>query len=146
MATKVVLGVRLFLGLVFFVFGLNGFFFFIKFPPMSGPPAAFAGAMLAAGYFFPFVHGTEAVAGALLLCGRFVPLALTVMAPVVLNIVVFHAFLAPHAITFPLIIAALEMFLAWSYRSTFRPILRADAAPDVVSASPVLQGANAKAV
>jgi putative oxidoreductase len=146
MAAKVVIGVRILLGLVFFVLGLNGFFFFIKFPPMSGPPADFAGAMIATGYFFPFVHGTEAVAGALLLGGRFVPLALVVIAPVVLNVLAFHAFLAPHALAFPLIIAGLEIFLAWSYRSTFRPVLRANASPDVVSASPELQGAKAKAV
>jgi uncharacterized membrane protein YphA (DoxX/SURF4 family) len=145
MAAKVVLGTRLLLGAVFFVFGLNGFFFFIKFPPMSGPPADFAGAMSAAGYFFPFVHGTEVVAGALLLSGRFVPLALTVIAPVVLNIVVFHAFLAPHALPLPLVVAAIEIFLAWSYRSTFRPLLRASASPDGVSAALALRAAKAKA-
>jgi hypothetical protein len=86
--------------------------------------------MSAAGYFFPFVHGTEVVAGALLLSGRFVPLALTIMAPVVLNIVVFHAFLAPHGLALPVAVATIEIFLAWSYRSTFRPILRASACPE----------------
>jgi uncharacterized membrane protein YphA (DoxX/SURF4 family) len=114
------------------VFGLNGFFHFIPFPPMSGPPADVAGALMTTGYFFPFVHATEIGAGALLLSGRFVPLALTVMAPVVLNILAFHVFLAPSGIVFPLVIAALGIFLAWSYRSAFRSVLRADASPGVI--------------
>ena len=138
MASKTILGARLLVGLVLFVFGLNGFVHFIPFPPMSGPPANFAGAMFAAGYFFPFVHGTEVVAGALLLSGRFVPLALTVVAPVVLNILVFHLFLAPSGLPFPLIVAALEVFLAWGYRSAFRPLFRANTPPDVVANSPAL--------
>jgi uncharacterized membrane protein YphA (DoxX/SURF4 family) len=143
MANKAALGARLLIGLVFFMFGIDGFFHFTPFPPMSGPPADFAAAMIAAGYLFPFVHGTEVVAGALLLSGRFVPLALTVMAPVVLNILAFHAFLAPSGLPFPLIIAALGVFLAWSYRSAFRPLLRASASPDAVSNSPALHGPKA---
>ena len=143
MATKAVLGVRLFVGLAFFVLGLNGFIHFIPFPPMSGPPADFAAAMIATGYLFPFVHSTEIVAGALLLSGRFVPIALTIVAPVVLNILAFHIFLAPSGILFPLIIAALEIFLAWSYRSAFRAFFRANASPDASPNTPALGGAKA---
>jgi len=142
MAAKVVLGVRVLLGLVFVVFGLNGFFHFIPQPPMSGPPADFAGAMIATGYLFHFVKATEVLTGALLLSGRFVPLALTILAPVILNIVAFHAFLAPAGLPLPLIIVALEVFLAWSYRSAFRGVLRSDAAPDAASDAPALQSAK----
>ncbi|MEP7053586.1 MAG: DoxX family protein, partial [Pseudomonadota bacterium] len=86
---------RVLLGLTFFVFGLNGFLHFI--PQPAPPPAAgaFAGAMMATGYFFPLLKATEVLAGALLLGNRYVPLALAVLAPVIINIVAFHLFLEP---------------------------------------------------
>ena len=125
MKANSVLGARILLGLVFFVFGLNFFFHFIPQPPMSGPSADFAGAMAATGYLFVLVKVTEVVGGALLLAGRFVPLALAVLAPVVVNIVAFHAFLAPSGLALPLVIMAIELFLAWSYRAAFKPMLQA---------------------
>ena len=76
------------------MFGLNGFLNFIPQPPMSGPPANFVGALAATGYLLPLLKDTEVAAGALLLSNRFVPLALLILAPVVVNIVAFHAFLA----------------------------------------------------
>jgi len=129
MKLKVVLGARILLGLVFFVFGLNFFFHFIPPPPMSGPPADFAGAMMATGYLFVLVKVTEVAGGALLLAGRFVPLALALLAPVVVNIVAFHAFLAPSGIAVPLVVLALELFLAWSYRTAYLPMLGAKVQP-----------------
>src|SRR6188768_3359686 len=81
---------RILLGLVFFVFGLNGFLHFLPQPPMSGPPADFIGALFVSGYMFPLIKGTEVIASILLLTNRFVPLALAVLAPVVVNIVAFH--------------------------------------------------------
>jgi uncharacterized membrane protein YphA (DoxX/SURF4 family) len=129
MKPKVVLGARILLGLVFFVFGLNFFLHFIPQPPMSGPPADFAGAMMATGYLFVLVKVTEVASGALLLAGRFVPLALALLAPVVVNIVAFHAFLAPSGIAVPLVVLALEVFLAWSYRGAYAPMLGAKVQP-----------------
>jgi uncharacterized membrane protein YphA (DoxX/SURF4 family) len=131
---KLVLGVRVLVGLVLFVLGLNGFLHFIPFPPMSGPPADFVTALIASGYLLPFVHCTEILAGTLLLSGRFVPFALTVVAPVVLNILAFHVFLARSGLLPPLIVTALGFFLAWSYRSAFRAVLRPDASPDAAKA------------
>ena len=61
----------------------------------------------------------------LLLGGRFVPLALAVLAPIVINIVGFHLFLAPSGIALPLAVLALELYLAWTYRAAFAPMLRA---------------------
>ena len=116
---------------MFFVFGLNGFLHFIPQPPMSGPPAEFLGAIVASGYLFPLLKGTEVARyGLLLLSGRFVPLALTVLAPVLVNIVSFHLFLAPAGLPLPLVLVALEVFLAWSYRSVFAPVLNPRAVPD----------------
>jgi hypothetical protein len=130
MKLKVVIAARILLGLAFFVFGLNGFLHFLPQPPMSGPPADFLGAMIATGYLFALVKGTEVVSSILLLSGRYVPLALTLLAPVLVNIVLFHAFLEPAMIVVPLVLVALEIFLAWSYRTAFRPMLAARAVPD----------------
>ena len=86
---------------------------------------AFGGALMATGYMFPLIKGTEVLAGALLLCNRFVPLALTILAPVIVNIVAFHVFLAPSGLTMTWVVLALELYLAWGYRSYFRPMLAA---------------------
>ncbi len=130
MKTKLIVAARILLGLVFFVFGLNGFLHFIPQPPMSGPPADLLGAMIGSGYLFVLVKGTEVVTGVLLLAGRFVPLALAVLAPVVVNIVAFHLFLAPSGLAIPLVLLGIELFLAWSYRSAYRSMLAASVAPD----------------
>jgi uncharacterized membrane protein YphA (DoxX/SURF4 family) len=120
---------RYLLGIVFFVFGLNGFLHFIPQPPMSGPPANFAGALFATGYFFPLLKGTEVLSSLLLLSNRYVPLALAVLAPVLINIVAFHAFLAPSGLALPLVLLAAELYLARSYRDAFAPMLQAKNAP-----------------
>jgi uncharacterized membrane protein YphA (DoxX/SURF4 family) len=133
MKAKAVLASRILLGLVFFVFGLNGFLHFLPQQPMPGPAGNFVGALFASGYMFPLLKGTEVICGALLLSGRFVPLALTILAPVVVNIVAFHAFLAPAGLAIPILIVALEVFLARSYRSAFRGVLRARTEPDIGS-------------
>ena len=116
---------RVLLGLLLFVPGLNGFLNFL--PPPSTPipegAAAFAGALLNTGYMFPLIKGTEVLTGSLLLSNRFVPLALALAAPVVVNIVAFHAFLAPDGMAIPLALLALELALAWSYRTVYRPML-----------------------
>jgi hypothetical protein len=131
MPSKAVTASRILLGLLFVVFGLNGFLHFLPQPPISGPPAAFAGALFASGYFFPLLKGTEVAAGFLLLSGRYVPLALTVLAPVIVNILAFHLFLEPSGLPIPLVILVLELFLARSYRSAFRGVLQPHALPDL---------------
>jgi putative oxidoreductase len=130
MKTKAIHAARILLGLIFFVFGLNGFFHFLPQPPMSGPPADFAGALIATGYLFPLLKGTEVISGVLLLSGRFVPLALTVLAPILVNIFAFHLFLAPSGLALPIVMVALEIFLARSYWSAFASVVRARAVPD----------------
>src|SRR5688572_27791919 len=85
---------RIILGLIFFVFGLNGFLHFAPLPPMPEKATLFLGALGASGYMFTLIKATEILVGAALLANRFVPLALVVLAPVVLNIALFHVFLA----------------------------------------------------
>ncbi|RKH33977.1 DoxX family protein [Corallococcus sicarius] len=116
---------RVLLGLVFFVFGLNGFLEFIPQPKLdpADPALAFGMAMKATGYLFGLVKGTEVVAGALFLLNRFVPLALALIAPVIVNIFLFHAFLAPSGVGLAVVLLALEIYLAWSYRAVYRPML-----------------------
>ena len=126
---KLTTAARLLLGLAFFVFGLNGFLHFIPQPPMAGPAADFAGALFMTGYMFPLIKGTEVIAGLLLLSNRYVPLSLALLAPVVVNIVAFHAFLAPAGLALPIVLLALQLFLARSYWAAFTPMLQARTAP-----------------
>ena len=122
---------RILLGLIFFVFGLNGFLGFLPQPELTGPPGAFVGALAATGYMFPLIKGTEVVAGALLLSNRFVPLALVLLAPVIVNIALFHFVLAPESLTMVFVMLALELSLAWVHRDAFRGVLAAKARPRV---------------
>lgn len=124
---------RFALGTIFTVFGLNGFFHFIPQPPMSGPPAAFAQALFETGYMFPLIKGTEVVAGLLLLAGRYVPLALLLLAPVVVNIVAFHLFLAPAGLLIPFVTLALLLYLAWTERDVYAPLFHTRKASDASS-------------
>jgi uncharacterized membrane protein YphA (DoxX/SURF4 family) len=132
MRTKATHGARIVLGLIFFVFGLNGFLHFFPQPPMSGPPEDFLRALIATGYLFPLLKTTEVVTGALLLSGRLVPLALVVLAPVIVNIFAFHLFLAPAGLPLPLLVVALELYLARSYWSAYAGLLRVRVSPDGV--------------
>jgi uncharacterized membrane protein YphA (DoxX/SURF4 family) len=128
-STRWVSGARYLQGAAFLVFGLNGFLNFMPTPPMPEAAAQFAGALAATSYMFPLVKGTEIAVGLLLLSGRFVPLALTLIAPIIVNIVAFHAFLAPAGLALPVVLLATELYLAWSYRDAFAPLLRAIAKP-----------------
>jgi hypothetical protein len=120
---------RLLLGLSLLVFGLNGFFNFLPAPSEPIPDGAmqFAGAMFNTGYLFQLVKGTEVLVGALLLANLFVPLALAIFAPVAINILAFHLFLAPTGSGPAIAVVALTAILAWSRRDAYRPMLRARA-------------------
>lgn len=130
MFSKLVLAARIVLGLVFFVFGLNGFLSFLPAPPLPGPAGAFVGALVGSGYLMLLVKGTEVVAGLALLLNLYVPLALTLLAPIVVNIVLFHLVLAPpNPVTF--LVLGLEVYLAWAYREHFASMLARHARPSV---------------
>jgi uncharacterized membrane protein YphA (DoxX/SURF4 family) len=129
-STKSSTAARLVLGAGFTLFGLNGFFHFLPTPPPASPAAAgFLGALVASGYMFPLIKGTEVVSGLLLLGNRYVPLALTLLAPVLVNILAFHAFLAPAGLALPVVLLAAELYAAWSYRDAFRPMRATRAVP-----------------
>jgi hypothetical protein len=123
---------RILLGLIFFVFGLNGFLHFIPQPktPLPEVATAFAGALMKTGYMFPIIMGTQLLVGVLLLLNRFVPLALALIAPVVVNIVAFHLFLELSGLPLALVVLALELYLAWAYRGAYQAMLAMRAKPD----------------
>ena len=125
----VVIIARVLLGLVFFVFGLNGFLQFMPNPPPTPAAGAFFGALLATHYMFFLIFGTQVLGGALLLIGVAVPFALTILAPVVVNIVFFHIFLSPGLLPMALVVAAFELFLAWYYRANFAPLFSSTPRP-----------------
>jgi uncharacterized membrane protein YphA (DoxX/SURF4 family) len=117
--------VRILMGLMFLVFGLNGFLHFIP-EPKGGMPEkamAFAGALMNTGYMMPLVSGTQLLVGVLLLLNRFVPLALALIAPILVGIVTFHIFLAPSSIAPGIVLLVMELYLAWAYRNAFGPML-----------------------
>src|SRR5207249_7835817 len=115
----------------FFVFGLNGFLNFLPQPekPMPEGAVAFVTAMMKTRYLYQMVAGTQLLVGVLLLLNRLVPLALVLIMPILVNIIAFHIFLAPAGIAPGAFLMALELYLAWSYRSAYLPMLVARAKP-----------------
>ena len=112
------------MGLTFLVFGLNGFLHFIPQPKtMPEGAGAFFGALMKSGYMLPLIFGTQVIVGALLVSNRFVPLALALIAPVIVNIVAFHAFIEPSGAIMAGVVLVLEIYLAWSYRKAYLPML-----------------------
>jgi len=124
---------RIVMGLMFFVFGLNGFLHFLPQPKPPEAAAAFFGALYKSGYMLPLIFGAQTLVGLLLLVNRFVPLALALIAPVIVNIILFHIFLAPSGYAMAIVVTVLELYLAWSYRAAFLPMLT----PRVKPNSPV---------
>jgi hypothetical protein len=124
-------GARCLLGALWLFFGLNGFLNFLPPPSTPIPPAAaaFGGALMSTGYMFQLIAGTEVVAGLSLLTARWVPLALVLLAPLVVNILAFHVFLAPSGLGVPAVLLAIQLFLAWRYRDAYRPLLQPRTAP-----------------
>jgi len=123
---------RILLGLIFIIMGLNGFFYFIPAPktPMPAEAIAFAVALGKTGYMNQLVSATQLIAGILLLLNLFVPLALAVLAPVIVNIIAYHIFLDFNMIAPGTVVAALEIYLAWAYRKAFLPMLVVRVSPD----------------
>lgn len=124
---------RYLMGLIFFVFGLNGFLHFLPAPPPSGAAGDLAMAFVNSGYLMAFVKGTEVAVGLALLTNRFAPLALVVAAPVTLNIIAFHAFLAPQGMVLPIVLLVLHLGAAWAYRDLYKPLLAAKTEPAEVT-------------
>lgn len=118
---------RLLLGLIFFVFGLNGFLHFIPMPPPSGESGAFLMALFATGYMFPLIKGIEVIGGLLLLANRAVPFALVILAPIIVNIAAYHLVLEP-GYGMVITLGVLTSYLAYVHREQFAPLFASKAA------------------
>jgi uncharacterized membrane protein YphA (DoxX/SURF4 family) len=108
---KAALIARLLLGLIFVVFGLNGFLHFIPMPPPAGVAGQFFGAIFASHYWV-VIFGLQVIGGLLLLINRFVALALVLLAPVIVNIFFFHALMASAGLPLAIVVVILWAIVA----------------------------------
>lgn len=102
---------RLLLGLVFLVFGLNGFLHFIKAPMPTGIAGQFVGAIFASGYW-AVIFGVQVISGVLFLANRFVPLALVLIGPVIVNILAIHGLMGAPGLPLAIVVAVLWAIVA----------------------------------
>jgi putative oxidoreductase len=115
---------RILLGLIFVVFGSNAFLRFLPMPPLpQGVTGEYLHAFFASGYVY-VIGGFQVIGGLLLLIGRFVPLGLTILAAIIINIWCFHLLMAPEGLPPAILVTILELFLVWRYRNAFAGILR----------------------
>jgi len=124
---RAIAAARVLLGATFLVFGANYFLGFIPFPEPAPRVAELQG-LLRDLRMYPVFKLAEVLAGALLVLGRAVPFALLLLAPIVVNIVLFHAFLEPRGWPLGALVTALELLLAWAYWPSFRPLFARGAA------------------
>lgn len=120
------IGARWLLGLIYFVFGLNGLLHFL---PMTPPPMAEAGmkfmeGMMAVGYFLPILALSQTVGGFLLLIGWGAPVGLLILAPITLQIVLFHFFITPGVSNqiLPLVMTLCHLGAASAYWNFYKPL------------------------
>ena len=110
---------RYLLALIFLVFGLNGFLHFIPQPPPPSELAQQYFTVMFTSHYLVFVFGLQLIAGVLFLFRRTVPLALTIIAPVIVNILLFHALMDPSGIVPGLVVTALWFIVYWQFRAAF---------------------------
>jgi uncharacterized membrane protein YphA (DoxX/SURF4 family) len=115
---------RMLLGLIFVVFGLNAFFQFLHMPPPpAGPAGDFTKALFVSHYFY-VVAVLQIVGGLLCLVGSFVPLGLTLLGPVIVNILLFHIFLLPAGLGLAIVVAVLALIVLWQHRGAFAGLVK----------------------
>jgi putative oxidoreductase len=114
---------RSLLGLIFVTFGLNMFLNFIHMPPPEGPAREFMTALFMSHYLY-VVGALQVIGGLILLSGRWMPLGLTLLGPVIVNIVLFHALMAPAGLPMALVVSVLALFLLWRYREYFLGLVK----------------------
>jgi putative oxidoreductase len=115
-------------GAIFLVMGLNGFLNFIHFPPPTGTAAQFMGALYVSHYLW-VIFAFQVVGGALLLVNRYVPLAVAILAPVLVNIIVFHITMAPAGLPLALFVALLWAVIFFDVRPAFSGLFQARVQP-----------------
>lgn len=115
---------RVLLGLIFVVFGSNAFLHFLPMPPLpQGVAGEYLHAFFVSGYVYA-IGGLQVIGGLLLLIGRFVPLGLTILGAIIVNIWLFHMLMAPEGLPPAIVVTVLELFLVWRYRDAFAGLVR----------------------
>jgi putative oxidoreductase len=115
---------RVLLGLMFVVFGSNIFLHFIPMPPLPQTLAGdFSKALMQSHYIY-VVGLLQVIGGLLLLIGRYAPLGLTLLGPVIVNILLFHIFLEPSGLPMAIIVSVLALFLLWRHRTNFAGLVK----------------------
>lgn len=120
--------VRTLLGLLFLMSSISYFAIvmgFMQMPPLEGAVKTFNEGLAATGYFFTLLKVTELICGFLLVIGRFVPLALVILSPIIVNIFMVHLFLDNTGLPLASFLVLADIFLAYSYRESFAPLFRA---------------------
>jgi len=115
---------RFLLGLIFLIFGLNGFLHFIPMAPPSGVAGQFLGSMFVTKYLL-FVFAIQLIGGVLLLINRYVPVALTILGPIIVNILLFHGLMNPAGFGLALLVTILWGVVFASVRLAFAGIFEA---------------------
>lgn len=115
-------------GVVFLVMGLNGFLNFIPLPPAGGVAGQFLGALYVSHYLW-VIFAFQVIAGVLLLVNRYVPLAVAVLAPMVVNILTFHATMAPSGLPLAAVVAVLWALLFVDVRPAFSGLFQSRLQP-----------------
>jgi putative oxidoreductase len=114
---------RILLGCVFVFFGLNIFFQFLHMPPPpSGPAGDFAKALFVSHYIY-VVGALQVIGGLLCLTGFFVPLGLTLLCPVIVNILLFHILLNRTGLPMAIFVSVLALIVLWYHRAAFAGLL-----------------------
>lgn len=117
--------VRVLMGLLFVFASVTWFLKAFTPPPLEGAMKTFNDGMEASVYLVPTVKAIELVCGIAFLVGRFVPLAAVLIAPIIVNIVLVHAFLAPEGLPLAIFLVLANGFLAYVHRDRYRPLFRA---------------------
>src|SRR6201999_1788523 len=119
---------RYLLGVIFLTFGLNGFLNFIHMPPPTGVAAQFFGALFVS-RLYVVIFALQIVPAVLLLANRYVPLALTILAAIIVNILSFHILMAPEGLPLALFVAVLWIVVFIDVRQAFSGLLQARVQP-----------------
>lgn len=117
--------VRTLMGLLFLFASITFFFKLITPPEPTGPMKAFSSGLEASKYLMPAVKTIELICGLAFVSGKFVPLATVLIAPIIVNIVLVHAFLAPEGLPLAAFLVLANLFVAYAYRESYRPLLKA---------------------
>lgn len=117
--------VRTLLGALFLFASISYFFDLIPQPDLSEPVRKFMEGVMATGYLMTLIKGTEVVGGLALISGMYAPLALVVLAPISLNIFLFHYFVDPKGMPVAIFVLVATLFLGYAYRDRYRPLFKA---------------------